>query len=114
MEDRVDSEVPWNTSVSVSAVEAAGHIVAHFNKQKFIMLGLDETSANEAELPRNVIKVLSMETKNGDGLILPSDLSQKHISERVGSTYQTSKASELIDTVVKLGYGRIEEYQTPT
>ena len=106
------AEEAWDTSISTSAVEAAGLIVDHFNRQKFIMLGLDQDSTDD--LPRKVIKVLSMETKNGDGHILPSDLSQKHISERVGPSYPTSKAVELIEKVVDLGYGTIKEYQTPS
>lgn len=110
-EDSSDAS-PWETSVSTSAVTAAGLIIEHFNKQKFIMLGLHGHSSVE-DLPRNVIKLLSMETKNGDGQILPSELSQRHISERVGSSYPTNKATELIERVVQLGYGRIEQYETP-
>lgn len=107
----------WSEAVASRAVKAAGIIMQHFNAQKFILLGLSEdgsSDSNSATIPHRVAKILSMETKGGDGVILPSEVSQKHISERVGSSYPTSKALELLDGAVQLGYGELEEHETST
>lgn len=104
----------WKTSVSVTAVKAAGVIIRHFNSQKFIMLGLEEShDDNNLVIPKKVVKVLSIETKNNDGIILPSEVSQKHISEKVGPSYPIAKAVEILEQAVQLGFGTMEDILTP-
>ena len=106
----------WMTTVTKMAVKAAGVIISHFNNQKFIMLGLNGDGILESDLlsiPKRISKILSMETKSGDGIIMPSEVSQKHISEKIGCSYPTAKAVELILQAADLGYGEVEEYYTP-
>ena len=102
----------WDTNISVDAVKAATAIIQHFNQQKFIMLGLNENSS-DSSLSNRMIRLLTMTSKNGSGKITPSEVSQKHISERVGGSYPTSKAIEALEEAVKLGYGTIEDCITP-
>ena len=95
-------------------MKAAGAIIDHFNRQKFIMLGLqDKESGMQPVIPKRVARVLAMETKNGDGVIMPSEISQKHISEKVGSSYPVSKALELIGEAARLGFGEIDDHTSP-
>ena len=106
--------IPWTTSVDERAMKAAGAIIDHFNRQKFIMLGLqDKESGMQPVIPKRVARVLAMETKNGDGVIMPSEISQKHISEKVGSSYPVSKALELIGEAAQLGFGEIDDHTSP-
>lgn len=109
--DQTDDE--WTTSVTNKSVQAAGIIIRHFNNQKFIMLRIDDTTEASDCLSKQVIKLLSIETRNGDGIVLPSEVSQKHISDKVGSSYPTSKAVELISEAARLGYGTIDNHETP-
>ena len=48
-----------------------------------------------------------------DGLIAPSTISQKHISQRVSGSYPVQKAVELMETAEKLGFGKMVQYETP-
>jgi len=54
-----------------------------------------------------------MNCKSGNGIITPSEVSQKHISERVGVSYPTSKAIEILEEAARLGYGTIVDFTTP-
>ena len=40
-----------------------------------------------------------------------SDVCQKHISEKVGSSYPVSKATELVNIAAHLGFGEVIEAQ---
>lgn len=102
----------WDTKISVDAVKAATAIIQHFNQQKFIMLGLNDNPL-DSSLSNRMIRLLTMTCKNGNGTITPSEVSQKHISERVGGSYPTSKAIETLEEAVKLGYGTMEDCVTP-
>ena len=104
----------WDTKISVEAVRAATAIIHHFNRQKFIMLGIDDNPSGTASLSNRMVRLLTMTGKNGNGTITPSEVSQKHISERVGGSYPTSKAIETLEEAVKLGYGTIEDLPHPT
>lgn len=109
-----EAEEEWEVSVSTNAVKAAGTIITHFTSQKCIMLGLSEDGIDTSpSLSKKLIRLLSMPTRRGDGIIMPSEVSQKHISEKVGASYPASKAMELIEEAVSQGYGELEESQSP-
>ena len=104
----------WETVVSPNAVRAATAIVQHFNRQKFIALGCSESSPSTSNaLSTRIIRLLSMESKQGDGVLKLSEIAQKHISQKVGTTYPTSKAGELIDEAANLGFGDVLSTETP-
>lgn len=46
-------------------------------------------------------------------LLLRQRFSQKHISERVGVSYPTSKAIEILEEAARLGYETIVDFTTP-
>ena len=102
----------WNSRVSLKATKAASAITDHLNKQKFIMLGVDETSTSL--LSSRMCRLLSATWKTSDGIITPSEVSQKHLCERVGQAYPTYKALELLREAESLGYGTVGETTTPT
>ena len=87
-------------------------IIHHFNQQKFIMLGLNE-NPSDSLLSNRIIRLLTMTCKNGNGKFTPSEVSQKHISEKVGGSYPTSKAIEALEEAVRLGYGTMGDCTTP-
>ena len=60
-----------------------------------------------------MVRLFTMTCKNSNGKITPSEVSQKHISERVGGSYPTSKAIETLEEAVKLGYGTMDATVTP-
>ena len=60
-----------------------------------------------------MVRLLTTPSKNGNGILTPSLLSQKHISERVGGSYPTSKAIEMLEESETLGYGCFEDVTTP-
>ncbi len=110
-----DACPPWSTNVSTKAVEAGICIIKHFNKQKLIALGFtdgDVTSPTKT-VSNRVARLLSMDSRYGDGILHLSDVCQKHISEKVGSSYPVSKATELVNTAAHLGYGEVIEVSTP-
>lgn len=53
-----------------------------------------------------------MNCKSGNGINTPSEVSQKHISERVGVSYPPSKAIEILEQAARLGYGTIVDFTT--
>ena len=54
-----------------------------------------------------------MSCKSGDGTITPSEVSQKHISERIGGSYPIAKAMEVLEEAQKLGFGTLQDSVTP-
>lgn len=77
----------WDTFISANSVEAAGRIITHFNKQNLIMLGGEITESDN--ISKNMLKLLCMESHNGDGVISLTEISQKHVCEKVGTSYPT-------------------------
>ena len=113
-ERSLDSSQPhWETKISVNAVRAATAIVNHFNQQKYIMLGIDDADKNGRTMSSKIVRVLTMESESGNGTITPSEVSQKHISEKVGASYPTSKAVETLTEAEELGFGTIQDVVTP-
>ena len=104
----------WNTNVSVKAMKLASAINDHFNKQKFIMLGLDEINSDAdsfdgVPLSNRMCRLLSITWKADDGTITPSEVNQKHLCERVGQSYPCSKALETLRVAESMGYGTVED-----
>ncbi len=106
-----ESEEAWSTVITPAAVRNAATMIQHLNQQKFLMLGVDGNSSEHVS--HRVVRLLSMESKSGDGVIHPSELAQKHISEKVGQSYPISKAIELMEEAAHLGFGDIETVSTP-
>ena len=75
----------WDSNVSVKAMKSASMIIDHFNKQKFIMLGLDEidSDADSSDVPLSIrmCRLLSITWRADDGTITPSEVSQKHLCD---------------------------------
>ena len=105
----------WTTGISEHAVISAATIVEHCNAQKFIMMGLDKEGVDPSEPAINarLIHLLSIESPRGDGVFKASDIAQKHIFLKVGSSYPTSKAVELMEEAEQLGFGSVETITTP-
>ena len=109
-----DTSDPWNSIVSIKAVQAASAIIHHFNHQKFIMLGLsDGESLLQDTLSSRVSRLLCVSWKTSDGTITPSEISQKHLCEKVGQSYPCAKAVELLKEAELMGFGTIEEVTPP-
>ena len=106
------SDHPWTTIVSPDAVRAATAITMHFNLQKFIALGLASDDGGEQVMSNRMVRLLSMDSKQGNGVLNLSDISQKHISEKVGSSYPIHKAVELIEEAEQLGFGTVVTTET--
>ena len=104
---------PCNNNISFEAVQAATTVIMHFIQQKFIVLGIDVESSTTDVLSNRMVRLLTTPSKNGNGILTPSLLSQKHISERVGGSYPTSKAIEMLEEAETLGYGFFENVTTP-
>ena len=102
----------WDSNVSIKATKSASAIIDHFNKQKFILLGVDEIDSGDssgAALFYRMSRLLSITWKAGDGTITPSEVSQKHLCERVGQSYPCSKALETLREAESMGYGIVED-----
>ena len=105
----------WESRVSLKAIKAASAIIHHFIKQKFIMLGVDaDTSTQPCLLSSKMCRLLSATWKTADGTINPSEVSQKHLCERVGHGYPSHKALEMLREAESLGFGTVSEATTPT
>ena len=107
-----DTPSSWTTDVSVKAVQAASTITDHFNQQKFILLGLtddDSNSLHSSSMSSRISKLLCANFKANDGTITPSEVSQKHISEKVGQSNPTAKAVELLKEAESMGFGSLED-----
>ena len=114
-----DVQPDWECRVTPKAVKAAPEIISHFNQQKFIMLGLnldtdseEDNSGSSISLPKKIVRLLSTTWRSNDGCITPSEVCQKHISERVGHSYPSSKAVDLLVEVESLRYGEMQEITT--
>ena len=103
------------TGISEHAVVSAATIIEHCNAQKFIMMGLDKEGVDPSEPAINarLIHLLSIESPRGDGVFKASDIAQKRIFLKVGSSYPTSKAVELMEEAEQLGFGSVETIITP-
>ena len=104
----------WDSKVSVKAAKSASAIIHHLNKQKFIMLGVDETdpdanSSQTGALSNRMCRLLSITWKADDGTITPSEVTQKHLCERVGQSYPYSKAMGTLREAESMGYGTVED-----
>ena len=111
LEQSLQSEVEeWETKISPRAVKVATAVVEHFNKQKFIMLGV---STQIQTLSSKVAHLLTMSSKSGNGIIIPTKVSQKHIYEKVGASYPTSTAIESLIEAESLGYGMMQDVLSP-
>ena len=79
------------------------------------MLGLDNqgTDPGKPFIDVRIVRLLTVESRHGDGVLKASDVAQKHISEKVGSSYPTSKALELMEEAERLGFGTVETITTP-
>ena len=88
-----------NHQLGIQMVRAASAIIHHFNNHKFIMLGLadDCSDTSESLLSNRMTRLLTMNCKSDSDIITPSEVSQKHISERVGVSHPTSKAIEILE-----------------
>ena len=107
----------WDSKVSVKAAKSASAIIHHLNKQKFITLGVDETdpdadSSQTGALSNKMYRLLSITWKTDDGTITPSEVSQKHLCERVGQSYPCTKAIKTLREAESMGYGTVEDTTT--
>ncbi len=109
--DNIDENVQlWELSVTPKAVEAAAAITHHLNHQKFQMLGIGCIDPTENNLlTSKMMRLLSAEWRSSDGTITPAEVSQKHISEKVGASYPSSKALDILRQAESLGYGEMKE-----
>ena len=108
-------DVQWNTTISKKAVTAAGAIVEHFNKHKFIALGYSSgDDSKDTDISNRIARLLCMDSKQGNGVLKLFEIAQKHISEKVGTSYPIMKAQELAEEAEKLGFGKLEASHTPS
>ena len=109
-----DTPPQWCTAIKENTVKCAATITEHCNAQKFIMLGLDDQGIDPGKpLDGHIIRLLSVESRHGDGVLKASDIAQKHISEKVANSYPTSKAVEVMAEAEQLGFGTVETITTP-
>ena len=109
-----DTPPQWCTAIKENSVKCAAAISERCNAQKFIMLGLDDQGIDPGKpLDVRIIRLLSVESRHGDGVLKASDIAQKHLSEKVGSSYPISKAVELMAEAEHLGFGTVETVSTP-
>ena len=102
-----DTPPQWCTAIKENKVKCA-------TAKKFIMLGLDDQGIDPGKpLDGHIIRLLSVESRHGDGVLKASDITQKHISEKVGNSYPTSKAVEVMAEAEQLGFGTVETITTP-
>ena len=97
-------------------VNSAAAIIQHLNTQKIIMLGVgvSEPSADATALSNRVVRLLMMESRSSDSIIYPSEVAQKHISEKMGQSYPISKAIDLMTDPAEMGFGTLETATTTT
>ncbi len=107
---QVEAET-WSVEITDQAVKNAAAIIQHFNQQKLIMLGLQTDSTRS--ISSRLVRLLTIPTKSADGILQPSEVAQKHISEKVGQSYPIAKAVELMHEASDLGFGELETVMTP-
>ena len=90
----------------IRATKAASAIINHFNEQKLIILGVNDSSSvsDPCLLSTRICRLLSATWKASDGTITPSEASQKHLCERVRQGYPNSKALESLQEVELMGF----------
>ena len=81
----------WIAAIDASAVEAVAQLPQYSRHPRLLMVEPDQ-----------------------DGLIAPSTIVQKHISQCVNGSYPVQRAVELMETVEKLGFEKVVPYETPT
>ena len=108
------SQPAWDLEITTQAVNSAAAIIQHLNTQKLIMLstGEVESFSGATALTNRMVRLLMMESKSADGIIYPSEVAQKHISEKVGQSYPISKAIDLMTEAAEMGFGTLETTQT--
>ena len=108
------SQPAWDLEITTQAVNSAAAIIQHLNTQKLIMLstGEVESFSGATALTNRMVRLLMMECKSADGIIYPSEVAQKHISEKVGQSYPISKAIDLMTEAAEMGFGTLETTQT--
>ena len=108
------SQPAWDLEITTQAVNSAAAIIQHLNTQKLIMLstGEVESFSGATALTNRMVRLLMMESKSADGIIYPSEVAQKHISEKVGQSYPISKAINLMTEAAEMGFGTLETTQT--
>ena len=110
-----EHRLDWDSKISLKATKASSAIIHHLNLQKIIMLGINEVSpCLTCILSSRMCRFLSASWKTADGTITPSEVSQKHLCERVGQGYPSSKALELLREAESMGFGTVCETTTPT
>ena len=93
---------------------SAAAIVEHCNKQKFIVLDLNEQGMCQNDpIDTRLVRLLSAATKKGDGSLTSSEVSQKHISEKVDGSYPIVRAIQLMEEAERLGFGKVVTATTP-
>ena len=107
------SQPVWDLQIT-QAVNSAAAIIQHLNTQKLIMLSTGEVEpfTGATALTNRMVRLLMMESKSADGIIYPSEVAQKHISEKVGQSYPISKAIDLMTEAAEMGFGTLETTQT--
>ncbi len=104
--------------VGAQTVQSAAAIVKHLNQQKIILAGKDvhPDGGSTSRVPQGdrIRRLLSNVHVPTDCCINPSTVGQKHISERVGTSYPVSKANELLETAADLGFGEFVVVHTPS
>ena len=108
------SQPAWDLEITTQAVNSAAAIIQHLNTQKLIMFstGEVESFSGATALTNRMVRLLMMESKSADGIIYPSEVAQKHISEKVGQSYPISKAIDLMTEAAEMGFGTLETTQT--
>ena len=80
-------------------MNSAAAIIPHLNNQKVIMLsvGVVDPCTGATALSNRLVGQLIIESTSADGIIYPSEVAQKHISEKkVGQSYPISKVINLM------------------
>ena len=78
------------------------------------MLGLAEQGMCQNDpIDIRLVRLLSATSKQGDGTLTSSEVSQKHISEKVDGSYPIAKAIQLIEEDERLGFGKVTTATTP-
>ena len=95
----------------ITVVQAASAITNHFNQQE---LGVsDGEGLANSPLSQHMSRLLSAARKTDDGTITPSEISQKHICEKVAQRYPSAIAIELLKEAESMGFGRLEDTKAP-
>ena len=110
------SQPAWDLEITTQAVNSAAAIIQHLKTQKLIMLSTGEVEpfTGATALTNRMVRLLMMESRSADRIIYPSEVAQKHISEKVGQSFPISKAIDLMTEAAEMGFGTLETTQTTT